>query len=872
MASTLGKGRWRKHRVDPGALIRKRRLSALEAGLPGEPGHAHAVCTAQGRTARRLAGAAMHHDRQSARVIAQALLDGDENRESATERWRDAIARVEHTAARCAGAGNVVERTTALYGALETACTGPQVWEECAVPVALAIGATEGEARKAAAALARTLANHGADDGAARDTARALVALVTAITPVTGTEQRQGRRRREMREVVASALRRQCATRAVTEGAEGADLEPGLADGLTIIAQAKRALPRLADHARAHRAPDGAPCVVATATYPFNMKEKRFFNDRKEDGRSRRASNPATLEWIAANACVIPVGVDAEGKIAGETASGRLFAEHARLDPEGTLERLVVAGYRSGHAVARGLERNEAGDIALAGLAERLGKGKTDIATLPLDNIEGVAPEQWSASAPEPGKPVFVVVRPEEMIKGARENAADEPSPHHVTGTGTREPGTSEVVHPHALAITVGARLGGARDIVILSGETSQGLLFDKSQRSDANGTHDRNALISLPVHRSVANAAAMGAGAVECAWHPGAPRSPETDLFTAASDLYRMSGRETDDPERYDAEGGRATAFGQMEIWGETAEDRGNAIARRDVVEGARASTRSARRVTWLGAPERIGDVIELLSRTGWDAIELNIAQPVWESGDCAADARTAIAEHFPRGTARALPAARIEVEQTPGNRAEIALRPASTDALSWAKTDLVLLGDIDPANAEHWPALSWLSEGLRHKQADAPIAALGDSVFALNHGSAIVWGGARARLDAGLRGAAAEPDFVRAHPETARYLMAERHTRLDALAIVARPRLVALPSDDDTAEPWNAAGAQLADVLEHPGGKTVVASVRRAADDTEATLTRAVRIDPSDIEIPPSEHIRIVERNEQGRSAHSR
>ena len=856
----MARRRRRRIKID----TQKERLKALDQEVPGDPNHPHALCTKQGRVLRTLIGGALSKDRDGARAIAQGILEGDEARESASERWRESAERVERAAARCAGAEEVVERTNMLYERIGAAARDgdeAQMWEAAAAPIASTIEATSedktGLSRREAAKLAQRLEANGATTQAAETAGIALEHLCEALMTSTTLQQQQGRERLGLREEVSEALLRQCALRSNAENVQRETIEPMLKDGLEAISYDDQPVRKIAEIAATTRAPDGNPVMVFTGTYPFDPDNPVFNRNRNQEQGSRKAANVATNEWIEGNGCIIPVLMDKDGKIIGDNASAKIFRVWAKDNPEETLARCAIAGYdgKNDRVTVRKVERYPSGQVTAGALSEWLkegrGEGTSGIAT--EDKI-GMNPEQWDGPTAEPGKPVFVLVREEERCApGSR--AAESQAPHHISSLSKTTPDQHATAHPHALAISAAARLGGARNLWVMTGEITQGKLFRTStkKRGPDEEPIENHALVSLPVHRSIANASAMGAGAIHVGVHPGAPWGKDQSLEKRSPDLYARQGREKDDPVRYDAEGGRATAIGEMEVWGDTAEDRGHAIEREDILDARAIGGRDPMRITCICDPESVKPIMEMLAETQWDAIEVTFPEPLWRLRKTAENAREAVKEYFPRGSTRAMPRDRMKTEQTRMNDKEIVIGGGGTESMNWKHTDLVLLGDIDPSKKDHYETMDWIAQATREGNCTATMAAVGKkSVFALNQGFALVWGNEQARHHAGLRGDASKEGFVRAHPKTAEWLLGRRHAELNAVQMEAKPPYISIPDPKGEDEQWERAAQKLHQAASESGQKNVIGAVNR---QTAALETRLVKIDPRDLETPPTE-----------------
>ena len=549
--------------------------------------------------------------------------------------------------------------------------------------------------------------------------------------------------------------------------------------------------------------------------------------------------------------------MDLDGNIIGNNASGRLFREYGKRDAEGTLKRCAIAGYdaEQERVTVRQIERVLSGKVAAGGMRDWLEQGlESGVMTVPLEDQVGVDPESWHGTPPAPGKPVFVLVHENERCEPTS-RATESQAPHHIESITRPGPNAHETVHPQTLTITAGARLGGARDVIVMSGEVTLGKLFRKSRKRVRGETEETEypALISLPVHRAVANAGAMGAGTIRLGWHSGAPWSENDDLLKRNPDLYGLDGREKDDPLRYDAEGGRATPIGQLEIWGETAEERGQAIEREDILDARVTRNRDAVRVTCIADPKTLPLMVELLAETRWDAVEISVPEPLWRLDDTARTMRECASELFAGGSARAMPNNRVSTEPTKMHLKEIAISPAGTKSLSREAADIVLLGDINPSKREHRPIMDWIAQATREGRADAPIIAVGANPFSMNAGHAIVWGSEEARRAAGLKGEAAHEDFVRAHPETARWLLAHAHCPLNALKIENQAPHITLPSEHDDGEVWEKTAARIVETASDPSERAVLGAIEKGNDPTFNARTK--RINTHDLEEPPSQ-----------------
>ena len=899
----MARRRRARARIDP----HKERTRALEQGVPGDPTHPLALCTRAGRTLRMLVGGALSGDTDATRAIAQAMLEGDTARESAPERWREAAERIERAAARCAGAGETAARCNTLYEALGAATReGEETrgWESAASPIALAIEAAGGgrmaQAHREAARLGRGLEEAGASRESAGAATRALEALCDELGPGTEVQKQQPRERLRMREEASEALLRQCALGANGASQRTVELDSVLRKGLEAISYEERPVEKIAELGRAARAPDASPAVAFIGTYPFDPANRIYDRRREYENTHRPAANEATRKWIDSNACVVPVLMDKHGKVIGDNASGKLFKawaedagealgerEHERA--RALLERCAVAGYdgKEERVTVRRIKRYPSGEVTCGALIEWLGEGRGDgTCAVEVDDPVGVDPEQWDGATPAPGAPVFVLVREQERCSPSS-TATDRQAPHHIESVTKAGPGQNATVHPHALAITAAARLGGARDLWLMTGEIMLGKLFRESHRARGGAKGEKKtyeALVSMPVHRAAANVSAMGAGAVRVGVHAGAPWNTSPELERRSPDLYERQNRKKDDPLRYDAEGGRSTAIGEMEVWGETAEDRGHEIERRDILDARIRGREYPMRITCICAPESVEDIMELLAEARWDAVEVTFPEPLWRLGDTAKNAREAARKHFPGGSGRAMPKDRVEVNPTQMSATEIVVGPGSTDAMGWRKSDLVLLGDIDPTKAEHFEVMDWLAQAAREGSCTATIATTGKhNVFTKNAGWSLVWGSAQARHHAGLRGEASKESFVLAHERSAEWLLGRRHAEMNAVTIAGEGAYVELPGDNPRAAQWteearargegedkdewkarvaqseseeNECWEQATKALEaaasERAGEAVLAAVERRTAPIEARL---VKIDPQDLTTPPVE-----------------
>ena len=564
------------------------------------------------------------------------------------------------------------------------------------------------------------------------------------------------------------------------------------------------------------RAPDPAIVFAPISSYPFNLAEPAFSDDRHHyhsqpgSARFRRAANPATLEWLEANPAIIPVMCSREGAILDHTASARLFSEFIRRDPTATLAHTVCAAWNAQNGAAMVSTIDHPVDGWLENAAQhRPGDPIPDIRLPMPEPAERLLQDPESiALRARPGQPVFVIVAPCDLTPI---------HPHHsdtLYAKPARAGGNAPYgVHPHSLALSVASRLGGARDVSLLIREDTQGAMFTANERY--------HAAINLPLHHSAIGLLAQGANQSRILLHAGAPWTPHQPLtrFTPES-----AGRCRDIThnktirELHHARYGTAPdqshdrpAHEQLFAWIHRLNERPDtqrwrhpgALPTDHFTHPSAASqprntqriygTNNARlvlRIALLINPERPEEARHCVRLLRHSAPALQfpdhdylIPQPLWQSPDIAPTLRPAIADHYPYGLTD------VGAHKTPPTSARIQVIGAAD--LTAEHCDLMLVGSLDPARPSHAPLLSVLA-----RSAHEPFLRLAVAPSPLTDPAtrALVWGSPTTRRERwSLRGARALEQIL-AHPDSARLIAGTARSQDHDTLIVHRP-LTQLP-----------------------------------------------------------------------------
>ena len=770
-------------------------LDALAGPAGGGGVAAHAVDTRRQRVAKVLLGAALEEDTGRVRYLAEGLLEPERTqREEARERVQG---RADEAARRCAGAESASQAVQALVAALENAL-GPveqreteagkgwpvtsEGWQSAGRAVAAAMEAPrERQAtNRAVDGLAQVLEHAGCGRDGIRESERALRWAMEATQPVTSTQRSQQSAWQRLRTAMGDVVAGYCAHaagRPERQRQAARALSPALAEGLDVARRQRDGWREdLLRRAREAGGEGAGICVVMTANYPFDP-EKPIFNRTRGD---RPGGNPATREMVASHPCVIPVGMDREGRACGHGASAALYAEMGKQDPEGVLARTVVAVWdeEKGEARFKPIRSHANGRSQAGRWRECMLQGKHPEGPVPVAEGSGMEPESYDGPAAEPGQPLWVVVNEGDRVEGREEESEVQGmAPYHV---GDRGQGSG--VHPQALAITVAARLGGSRPVALLTGETSQGLLFSRSplrgpdgpQRNEDGTVAEAEPLISIPVHRAVANLAAGGGQGLAIEWLPGAPARPAEPLAGQGGSLFVVSGGDREDKALYSRKEERATPLGEWRVWTETAAKRGAWTPEQDALKARSLAGKERTTIGLLCGGETVPGIIATVAAGYRKDVLFVVPEEVWSQEGVAEKARKALRDAYPRGTANILPGGRTSHRGDTRGLPQAGLRGGDAADLAAGACDVVLAEGLDGARDGDRTLLDVAAEAAREAGALPPVVALEGGALVTGAGRSMVWGTRDARKRAGLVGKAQEPGSTTADRTAARLLMA--------------------------------------------------------------------------------------------------
>ena len=342
-------------------------------------------------------------------------------------------------------------------------------------------------------------------------------------------------------------------------GMEIARIDPELAEPLRMIADHGE-YPDTTPRPNA-RAQDEAPVLAMVGTYPFNPEKEAFNANRKRptgQGGTLEVmnANEATRAWIGHNACVIPVLCDQDGQLK-QSPSGIALAEAVRTGWDAEWAELEAA---EGHAERKaGMERRlhrVKGRIVIAGwdadrgvvvackpagsTLSRLGElaaGRSNTVFDIARDARGAPihtdPERifdaetgWGLAPPTPGDPIFVV--PANLTSPERDEAA-------YSAPVIEGPYASDGIHAQCIALAVAGRLGGTRDIAVMTKGVGQAGLLKPTWK--AGKKHP--AAINIPIHRTLLSLMAQGLrNGIRIVSHRGQPSGPHHDLFQPSTEI----------------------------------------------------------------------------------------------------------------------------------------------------------------------------------------------------------------------------------------------------------------------------------------------------------------------------------------------
>jgi len=785
------------------------RLSPLKRGFPG---FAHAPLTHAGTPsylitcarfiaeanpngARELAELAQHiavetGDQRTKRALARATADTD------TQIAR--LPRPEHTRAALRAL-----TTTLAQAQLDTRT------DELPLAVASAVGRTLTKSPKQQRHLLTRLLG---DAPFAASALSHCAALHRALADARPSSNQQRRALLTLPGLIATHLRAACLNARNPLSARLSALSPNIQDAVSALATERTGSDlwrQLEARFASPRPVDSAHVFAPISSYPFNLAEPHFFNDRNSYTHSspgsntfRRASNPATLEWLETNPAIVPVLCSREGSILEDTASARLYAAHLRAHPAATIAHTVCAAWDAEHGLAKAypLTHSVAGWLEAAA-RHRPGTTPPDIGfpmpppdQRPLDD-----PEQITLT-PAPGQPVFVIVPPPDLAPVLHDQSQALYAVPTVAGKNA-----PRGVHPHSLALTVAARLGGPRDVALLSREHTQGPLFTT--------TDQYHAAISLPVHHCAIALLAQGAGHTRVLLHAGAPwepRQPLTRITPRSTGRYHDIAQDPDIRAHFAARAAAPAkrneerpAHEQLFAWLHRMTDRPDTQRWRHpgplptetvLVSPATAQPRRHQKNYHLGEdrpvlriavlvnpdePDELRHCIRLMRHSkplfGYDDHDYLIPQPLWQAPSAAQTLRDCVREHYPYGLTD------VGARKTPPHSARLHVVTAAD--ITPDNCDLVLIGSLQPKNPHHHSLLSALS-----RSAHQPVARIAIAPSKLTHPrtKAIVWGTPADRAERWhLLGARALSQST-AHPDTALLLAATaRAQHLDTLIV---------------------------------------------------------------------------------------
>ena len=568
----------------------------------------------------------------------------------------------------------------------------------------------------------------------------------------------------------------------------------------------------LATKYRADRTGDRHPLFTMVGTYPFDPANPMFDETRDVHIQAskqavREGANPMTRAWIDHNAAVIPVLISINGTNLAGTPSTRLFAEimgriareaEERNDPEHFTSRIVCAQWDAarGRAVAIPLTPPARGSAAI--LAAYDGSNPDHQANppklpIPLpDHADPVDPEALTELHARPGAPLFVLVREEDiynpMTQETNASPTGQPGEESETITYVRPyrdgPNEPNGVHAQSLALTVAARLGGARNIAVLTSEASQAQLFSDTTRTTPTREgstleHTVRPAINLPLHHAIIGLIAQGAGSTRVAIHKGAPWGADQDLIHPnRNNLGKLIEPANDNPLLLDAfrmaDGSKrgpldpAPWLAQLAAWLHASAHRPGASNwrygkstvqaitsipdRPRTVQIVRAfEARPVRRIALLLSPNNPEEIklAVRLSRHGLrsDSVDHDylVPEPLLRTQGFSQTLRTTLRAHYSH-------LAPTDPHLEPSATARLV--PATANEIHPDQCNLVLVGGLSSGTPEDFAMLDLLG---RCSHPNLPILLLAPSALGMLHDRAMVWGEPEERrLRWGLNGEA--------------------------------------------------------------------------------------------------------------------